>query len=292
MELLRALGFLIESPTPEHAAVADALLLPPVPAVSGHSEEIEFQRYPYASVYLGAEGMLGGDARDRIAGFWKALGMQLPEEPDHLSTLLSLAAALELEESAESEDAQRALLTQARTTLLWEHVLSWCVPYLTAFHRCTEPFYRAWANLLGEALKEAAERSELPTYLPAALVSAGPLEDPRVDGGGQDFLAALLAPARSGLVILRSDLARAAGEAGLAIRAGERRYVLSAFFGQDPHGTLVWLGSFADEWTRRLEPWAWTGAIGGWWVQRARATATLVRALAEDRALGDLARAR
>ena len=55
-----------------------------------HTDLFVFQLQPYASVYLGAEGMLGGEARDRIAGFWRALGASPPSEPDHLATMLAL----------------------------------------------------------------------------------------------------------------------------------------------------------------------------------------------------------
>ena len=78
MELYRALGSLIEVPAPEHRRIADALGLPGVPAAAVHGSVVAFQRYPYASVYLGAEGMMGGEARDRIAGFQRALGLGKP----------------------------------------------------------------------------------------------------------------------------------------------------------------------------------------------------------------------
>ena len=58
-------------------------------------------------VYLGAEGMLGGAARDRVAGFWRALGLVPPAEPDHLAALLGLAAAL-ADASATSASPRRA----------------------------------------------------------------------------------------------------------------------------------------------------------------------------------------
>ena len=76
MELFRALGSLIESPLPEHTRVAAALNLPALPTAAEHARVVVQQRYPYASVYLGAEGMLGGEARDRIAGFRRALGLE------------------------------------------------------------------------------------------------------------------------------------------------------------------------------------------------------------------------
>ena len=70
---------------------------------SAYMDLFGFQLYPYASVYLGSEGMLGGEARDRIAGFWRAIGEPPPSEPDHLAVLLALYARL-CELAAETEE--------------------------------------------------------------------------------------------------------------------------------------------------------------------------------------------
>ncbi len=67
-ELLRALGVLCEPPEPAHERVAEALCLPGRADPADHTELFGFQLVPYASVYLGAEGMLGGEAADRVAG--------------------------------------------------------------------------------------------------------------------------------------------------------------------------------------------------------------------------------
>ena len=37
---------------------------------------------------------MGGLARERIAGFWNAVGLTPPPEPDHLAALLGLYASL------------------------------------------------------------------------------------------------------------------------------------------------------------------------------------------------------
>ena len=88
MELLRCLGSLIEPPSEEVQRFADLLDLGPLPSASEHTDLFLFQLYPFASVYLDSEGKMGGEARDRIAGFWRALEMVPPTEPDHLTVLL------------------------------------------------------------------------------------------------------------------------------------------------------------------------------------------------------------
>ncbi len=279
MELLRALGSLIEPPSHEHKRIAEAIGLPCPPAPSVHGAVVAFQRYPYASVYLGSEGMMGGEARDRVAGFRRALGVDAETEEDHLASLLALLAALDGWRREERADARRVLLAQALMTLVWEHMASWLGPYLASFERCGDAFYEAWAQLLGEAMDEVTGEMELPRYLPVALREAPGLADPRREGGSA-FLAGLLTPVRAGAIILRDDLVRLGDEVGLACRAGERRYVLRSFFAQDPAGTLRWLASHARGWSERV---AGRGpeAIARWWSGRACESARLLTGLAE-----------
>ncbi len=279
MELFRALGALIEPPRREHERIAEAVGLPRPPAPSVHATVVGFQRYPHASVYLGPEGMMGGEARDRVAGFRSALGIDAEAEEDHLASLLALLAALDGWQREERDGARRALMQQARVTLVWEHLASWLGLYLASFEGCGDAFYEAWANLLGEALDEVTGDMELPRYLPAALRAAPGLADPRREGGGA-FLAGLLAPVRAGAIVLRDDLVRLGDEVGLACRAGERRYVLRSFFAQDPAGTLRWLAGHAKGWSARVagrgpEP------IARWWAERASESARLLGGLAE-----------
>ncbi len=298
MELFRALGTLIESPSAQHARVAAALGLPAVPSPAVHGRVVGQQRYPYASVYLGAEGMLGGEARDRIAGFRRALGLEgdpgeAPEggerapgadvpgrEADHLASLLGLLAALEQWRREESDPARRALLTQARATLAWEHLASWTGPYLASFEGCGVAFYEVWASLVDDALACLNGQVESPDYLPAALRGAPGLADPRREGGAA-FIASLLAPLRSGVILLRDDLERLGDEVGLACRVGERRYVLNAFLAQDPGRTLQWLARHAESWSERV---AMNGPapIAAWWSERAAGTALVLKELAGE----------
>lgn len=306
MELFRALGSLIEAPSPEHTGVAAALGLPAAPTPAEHGRVVAQQRYPYASVYLGAEGMLGGEARDRIAGFRRALGLEgepadpsessdgvstgaVPSrEPDHLAALLGLLAALERWRREEADPARKTLLTQARTALVWEHLASWTGPYLATFERCDSAFHRRWASLLEETLAHLYGDIEFPEYLPAALHAAPSLADPRREGGAA-FIAALLAPARSGLILLRDDLERLGDDLGLACRAGERRYVLNAFLAQDPGRTLEWLADHAGEWSRRAATKG-PAPIAAWWSKRAAGTAALLKELAAEAQPGSSAR--
>ncbi len=91
--------------------LSELLGLPAAPAAADWTELFVFELAPYASIYVGAEGMIGGDARDHVAGFWRALGLVPPTEPDHLSALLAFYASLSEFGDRRSETARRALFT-------------------------------------------------------------------------------------------------------------------------------------------------------------------------------------
>ncbi|HEX3762737.1 MAG TPA: molecular chaperone TorD family protein [Kofleriaceae bacterium] len=265
-EALRALGVLAEPPCSEHAAIAAALELPPPPSADEHMAVLGFQLPPYASIYLGAEGMLGGEARDRIAGFWRALGGQPPREPDHLSVL---CAAL-----AELAGADPRIRT-ARAALYWEHVASWMPPYLAALRRIGSPFHAAWAATLDAVFAAEAEVIGPPSALPLALRAVAAPEGPPADLDA--LLGAVLAPVRIGMVITRDDLARCAAVLGFGLRAGERRFALRSLLGQDAGEVLGWL---AGEARRQADAHGGGSMIPRWWQARGRAGADWLDGLA------------
>lgn len=283
MELFRALAVLVEPPDrPGVARVAEALGLGELPEVSAYTNLFVFQLYPYASVYVGAEGMLGGEARDRVAGFLAALGHEVAAEPDHLALLLGTYAGLYEAERDEGDERRRERVRGARRALLWEHLLSWLPVYLDKVERVAPRFYRRWAETLGAAFDAEAVELGAQSELPLHLREAPALADPR-RGAPEEFLKSLLAPARSGLVLVRDDLARAARELGTGVRAGERLFALRSLAGQDAAGTLNWLAREAEEWhalhQRRL---ATHGAVAEWWAARAASTARLLHELAAE----------
>jgi TorA maturation chaperone TorD len=265
MELLRALGVLCEPPDEGHARVAAALGLPGAARDDDYADLFLFQLYPYASVYLGAEGKLGGEARDRVAGFWRALDLVPPAEPDHLAALLGLYAEL----------GDRGAPDAWRRALLREHVLSWTPPYLAKLEDVAPPFYSAWARLLRDTLAaEAASLGPLPA--PPLAHREAPVLEPPSEVGGAAFLEQLLAPVRTGVILLRDDLSSIARDLGLGTRVAERRYVLEALLAQDAAGTLRSLAAHADRWAVRHE--------SGFWSDRAASAASLLSAAAAEAA--------
>ncbi|MEE8115736.1 MAG: molecular chaperone TorD family protein [Gemmatimonadales bacterium] len=290
MELFRALAVLAEPPRAETTRLADLLELGRAPTPHEYTELFLFQLYPYASVYLGPEGMLGGEARDRVAGFWRALGEVPPTEPDHLAVLLALYARLADAERGEPDPTRRSACRRARAALLWEHLLSWLPVYLSKLIEIAPPPYASWGRLLDGTLAAEAKSIPPPARLPLQLREAPALSNPRIDDL-DTYLSELLAPVRSGVIVTRADLARAARALALGLRTGERRFVLQSLVNQDARGMIDWLGREVTAWGERHAAWEdYLGGISRFWAQRAQHTAdtlqTLCREESGSRAVG------
>lgn len=279
-ELLRSLAVLVEPPTAGHAAIVEALGLSGAASPGGYADVFAFQLYPYASVYLGAEGMLGGEARDRVAGLWRALGQKSPKEPDHLAALLGIYARIE-DVMAQVDAPERALFVEGQRTLLAEHLAPWAFAWSERVAELAPEPYRGWADLLVGTLRSEVERLGVgKAGAPRALEGVGPVRDPRAEGS-EAFLSDLLAYARSGLVFTRADLAAVAGELDLGLRAGERRYALEHLLAQDPEGVLRTLaGKAATQAEGHEAREAWLGPTSGHFGARTRGTQRLLLELA------------
>ncbi len=245
-DVFRALGTLCEPPDPAHAGLATALGLPAPPDPVAFTDVFVFQLVPYAAPYLSLDGMLGGEAADRVAGFWRALRLTPPAEPDHLASLLGLYAALCERESAEIRPDRVRAWHEARRALLWEHLLTWVPAYTNAMIALSAGFHSAWARLLRAALLAEAQMLAPPPSPPLHLRDV-----PELPGSGPDLVRALLAPSRSGLFITRNDLMSAAAATGLGARVGGREFTLRTLLGSDGPAVSGWLARHAAWWAER-----------------------------------------
>ncbi|HEY2705936.1 MAG TPA: molecular chaperone TorD family protein [Candidatus Dormibacteraeota bacterium] len=243
MELVRALATLVEPPSADRRALEHALGLAAPPSAEEHTDLFVLQLPPYASIYLGEEGMIGGDARDRVAGFWRALRLLPPAEPDHLTALLGLYATVGELAETETEPARRVLAERAGAALFWEHLASWLPVYLLRVGELGAGPHRRWAALLGAVLAADAERWGPPDSIPAHLRESTALVDEDLDR--ERIVRAVLSPVRSGLVLTRADLGRAARDLGLGLRLGERAFVVRTLIDQDARSVVRWLAGEA-----------------------------------------------
>jgi hypothetical protein len=265
-ELIRALGAVAGDPADARKVLA-TLGLPPCDGAA-HTEVFVLNCPPYASVYLGAEGGLGGEAADRVAGFCRAIGLAPPpSEPDHLTALLGLYAAL-------GEDRSSSQAGHARQVLFWEHLWPWLPGYLGAVSDVGAPALSSWAELTMRVL-EAERDGRSPETLPLALREA-PLPLTGDESVGE-LLDALTAPIRSGMILTRRALAAGAGQAGAGHRIGERRFTLRAMLEQEPERTFGWLADEAERWSARHAAFAPGDPVRHWWAERAFTTAAVLR---------------
>lgn len=277
-ELWRALGAALVTPPPHNAAVLEALGLPTQTGAE-HTGVFVLSAPPHAGIHLGPEGKLGGAGLDRVAGFWRVLGLAPPEDADHLGVLLMLYAELGDAESDAGTPASRRALANARTALFGEHIGSWAPAYLAAVAEHTAPSVAAWATLTADTVRAEVARLDF-RGLPAALRDA---PDP-FDSAADDpvaLLDTLMAPVRSGFVLTWPDVERCGAQVGLGVRRGERRYAIKAFLEQDPRPTLGWLADHARSRGRQHAAAFAEPLTAQWWQARAQRTAQALDAMLE-----------
>lgn len=277
-DLLRLLAGFVETPRDAHPGWAAALGLVAPESLAAwrtrHAQSFVEQCYPFASVYLGSEGSIGGEAADRVAGFRGLLGSGIDGSPDALAPLLADYAALVVR----SESDPRA--RHARKAMLWEHLLCWLTPFLDSVVRVAPAPYAPWASMVRDVFVCEATLLGDPGRMPLHLREA-PIADIGTHANSLDDVAGgLLVPVRSGVVLTRHDLSRIADEVGVAMHVGSRRLLLRSLLEQQPMATLQQL---ADEAARQAHDHARDraalGSISDFWSERAFATAAALDAM-------------
>jgi hypothetical protein len=267
-----------EPPGPAHSRLAGLLELPK-PSPGDWTEAFVVQLVPHGAIYLGPDGMLGGEPADRVAGFWRALRLPVPPDPDHITALLGLYAALLDAERSEADPARRLLRRQARAALLHEHLVSWGFPYAHGMADAGPEPYARWAGRFAAALRAETAEVGPPDRMPAALRDVPSLPGP--DAGPDAVVSALLAPARSGILLTRWHLGGVARRRSLGLRLGDRRQMLRALLEQDAAATLTELAGLARDWAERHRAdLPVTGPAARHWAGRADATSALLTDLA------------
>jgi Nitrate reductase delta subunit len=287
-ELVRALGAIVLSPPPSADVLCDAAGLPRI-SRADHTAAFVLAAPPFAAIHLGAEGKLGGQALDRVEGFWRALGLRPapgfrqapgqrpPEQADHLGVLLMSYAGL--------SEAAAGVPAAARATasLFHEHIWSFAPGYLTAVATLGDNPATAWAELTLRVLR--AERETLPSPAGRLTLPLALREAPAALAVTADFdavLDAAVTPACSGIILTQAELAAGAAELGLGYRRGERRYALRAMIEQDKASTLSWLAGLAGRWAARHVTAYGDTETGRWWSRRAAGSSLVFASMARE----------
>ena len=284
-ELWRALAAVADNPADAWTA-ASALGIE-APDIAEHTEVFVLNCPPYADIHLGAEGGIGGEGADRVAGFWRAIGLDPPAEPGHLSSLLALYAHLGEAAGSVRHAAAATALHRARSVLLWEHLWSWVPNWLDAVSDLGTETLGGWADLMRAALEREARSQPGGHLLPAALRDAPPPVEPGCHP--EEPLDALIVPIRSGFVLTRTSLARIAQQAGAGYRMGERHFALRAMLEQDHRAVLAGLAAEASRWSARQARRPTLDAASAWWARRSAHTAARLASGTEDPSTTDAA---
>jgi hypothetical protein len=275
-ELIRALGAIALSPPPACDTLCDAAGLPRFSGAD-HTAAFVLLAPPFAAIHLGPEGKLGGEGRDRVEGFWRAIGQRPPAGADHLGALLmSYAGLRELSTSVPAAD-------RASQALFREHIWSFAPGYLSAAATLGIGPASAWAGLTLEVLqaeRDTRERQEDQALLPLALREAPAPLSPTASF--DEVLDAAVTPACSAMILTQPELAAGAARLGVGYRRGERRYALRAMVEQDKAAALGWLGDLAGQWAARHTAAYGATAAGRWWSQRARCTCRVLTTMAGE----------
>jgi TorA maturation chaperone TorD len=221
----------VASATELRAEIADALGLPGVARSDLYRLFIK-DLPPFASIYLSADGNIGGDSQAVISGIYRALGVPVPNDPDHLSSLFALLSQILVAEAKSIENGSEPELSsvvRTRQVLVNDHLLTWLPAYLISAIRVAPQPLSNWVSLCWDALRLLSPPAEAP----------GP-KDREVCLDQVDNLAKLIdfltTPSKSGIILTLSDIETISTEIGLAVRAGTKRMVLKDVFLTEPEG--------------------------------------------------------
>lgn len=289
---------------PELAAAAPSPYVPDEAAASFHTL-FGMNVFPYQSVFLDPDGLLGGPETDRVRHSYRGMGFAADEanEPaDHLAHQLAALAFLCHAEAEAWEDGRADMAARAQqlqADFLDQHLLRWLPAFAAAVQRQGDPFYAELAGLTLELA--AARRRALPSLAlalrpaPATAEADEPpiqrverlLADPQTD---LDAIAGfLLTPPYSGLFLTRRDIGQLGRAADAPRGFGERRQMLRTFlrsaaeFDRFPAAVAA-LESVAEETAaalRRLAESADAPELARPWLARLEATRQLLAMLAE-----------
>jgi hypothetical protein len=279
MELLRALGAVIEKPDATVGRFASLLELPGCPTIAEHTFLFEAQLVPLASRYLSGDGQVASAITERMASYWRAIGAVPPCEPDRLGRLLLFYADLLDMQTQETDEARRHAIGRLRKTVLWDHLLTWLPAYLTKVDLIAPRSYRRWAQLLWRVLAREAwtvgSSATIPPFLAEPVEPA--LPSPHDIAA---LVAHLTAPGRSGLILAPIDVTRAADALHTLPPPGPLGAALASLIEARPAGMLDWLATEARRWeTRHERNRDLLPALSDHWMRRARATRAVLQTL-------------
>jgi hypothetical protein len=186
---------------------------------------------PYESVFLAADGLLGGFAGESVTTAYRQLGFSpdaAASSPDHLGYELAALAHLCQQEAKaiqEGSNDKVALARQLQGRFLQDHLLPWLIPFHLALKRQADPFYTAVSNLCLSLVHQHFTGLETDSRHPVQwVVEAWPSNDllDEERSGLREICDFLMVPILSGLYLSRADIGRLGRQLQLPRGFGDR----------------------------------------------------------------------
>jgi len=202
-------------------------------AAAAHQGLFGFQVFPFQSVFLGEDGLLGGAEGERVRAAHRAAGYApgaMADDPDHLAhelALLSFLCGAEADAHADGRAEMAAVARRQQAAVLGDHLLWWLPLFVPAVARQGDGFYAALAGLTWALVldhwQDVGGAADGARWAPGGADDADAANEPAAGDAARQIGAHLLRPVRSGLFVSRADLARCARQAGLPHGFGDRR---------------------------------------------------------------------
>jgi len=184
-------------------------------AAADHYALFSLEVFPYASVFLGAEGRLGGSTTHVVQQHYAQTGFQAifdRESADHLAHELALLAFLSGAETEALEAGKRSEAERMRRRMqafMDGHLLWWLPAFVQAVQQQAYPFYAALGGFTLEVvLDHRAALGEGGCFSESLVLEEPPDLLEKEKTGLKDIAAYLTTPTWSGFFLSRSDITR------------------------------------------------------------------------------------
>lgn len=199
-------------------------------AAARHYRLFGFNVFPYESIFLDGDGLLGGPLAAAVQDSYRRCGYNphtTDSSPDHVGHevgLLAFLCAAEADAWQDDLPSQAERMRRLQRDFLQQHLLRWLPPLLLAIRQQEQPFYTALANLTldllhehGAAISLSPEGSDLPA--PPDLLADE-------DTGLKDIARYLATPPYSGIYLSRDGVGALARQLDLPRGFGSRQDLL------------------------------------------------------------------
>lgn len=203
----------------------------PDEAAADHQHLFGFNVFPYASVFLDPDGLLGGPVAEavglhfRTAGFDIDLNQEGADHVGHTLAFLGFLAAAEADAWEDNRPDEAARMQAHARRFIDAHLLPWLPAFVEALQRQQVPFYPHLAGLTEALVLD--HRALLGSTVEAVHALAPPpalLDDEKT--GLKDIAAYLATPPWSGFFLSRDDIGRLGRAENLPRGFGDRRLML------------------------------------------------------------------